>query len=109
MRVGCGFFLSAVKFLRGGLKKVCKKFRKSIAVLNLLVIFANEIKTQRKMKTNYFIDYRIYKNANGTIEATAYELHRRNDDAILASHTELNDVLMHCWKNGIAYNDVVIL
>ena len=52
MRVECGFFLSAVKFLRGELIKVCKKFRKSIAVLNLLVIFANEIKTQRKMKAN---------------------------------------------------------
>ena len=49
MRIECGFFLSAVKFLRGWLKKVCKKFRKSIAVLNLLVIFANEIKTRTKM------------------------------------------------------------
>ena len=60
------------------------------------------------MKTNYFITYRIEKNANGVIEATSYELHRRKDDAILASHKELNDVFMHCWKHGIAYNDVVV-
>lgn len=52
MRVECGFFFFSVKKLRGWLKKVCKKFRKSIAVLNLLVIFANEIKTRSKMKTN---------------------------------------------------------
>lgn len=61
------------------------------------------------MKTNYFITYRFYKNAYGTIEATAFELHRRKDDAILASLPELNDIFLHCWKHGIAYNDVVVL
>lgn len=40
---------------------------------------------------------------------TSYEDLKELRENILASHTELNDILMHCWKNGIAYNDVVIL
>jgi len=60
------------------------------------------------MKTKYFITYRIYKNAYGTIEATAYELHRRNDDAILASLPELEDIFIYCWKHEINCNDVVV-
>lgn len=43
------FFSFCRKIFTGRLKKVCKKIRKSIAVLNLLVIFANEIKIRTKM------------------------------------------------------------
>lgn len=60
-----------------------------------------------KVSTKYYIDYVVIPGTNGLI--SYYQLTRTKDDAILYSNGDLNNVFMECWKNGIAYNDVVVL
>lgn len=60
-----------------------------------------------KASTKYYIDYVVIPETNGLI--SYYQLTRTKDDAILYSNGDINNVFMECWKNGIAYNDVVVL
>ena len=57
-------------------------------------------------KAEYVIDY-VYDNPSGA--NFYYQLVRLSDDAILFANQNLNNVMLHCWRYGIAYDKVSII
>ena len=60
-----------------------------------------------KASTKYYIDFIYDKDAQGL--TTYFQLVRTKDDAILYANEEINNIFLHCWKVGIANNEVTVL
>ena len=57
--------------------------------------------------TKYYIDYKIYKD-RGRIEAY-HQLVRASDEAILYANTQLDNIFLFCFHQGINKNEITLL
>ena len=57
-------------------------------------------------KAEYVIDY-VYDNPSGA--SFYYQLVRLSDNAILFANQSIQNIYVHCWRYGIAYDKVSII